>query len=78
MLFKSILYKKTFYTMEEFCNIVKITKISFNLIIKTFRIIRNKIRIYYHRFWSTNQLGIEPAENGKSRIEFDESKIIHN
>ena len=31
---------------------------------------------YYHNIWNINQLGIEPDETGKSRIEVDESKIV--
>jgi hypothetical protein len=38
--------------------------------------IRLKIMKYYHYIWNNNQLGIEPDESGKSRIEVDESKIV--
>ena len=39
-------------------------------------ILRVKIMKYYHNIQNINQLGIEPDEIGKSRIEVDESKIV--
>ena len=39
-------------------------------------ILRVKIMKYYHNIWNINQLGIEPDETSKSRIEVDESKIV--
>ena len=31
---------------------------------------------YYHHIWNINQLGFEPDDSGKSRIEVDEIKIV--
>ena len=62
--------------MLKFSEHLKINNISQNLIIKIFREIRQKIKIYYHTLWSRTELGLEPAENGKARIEIDESKLI--
>ena len=43
--------------------------------VRLFRILKNKIKIFYHIQWKNEPLGIEPSENGKSRIEIDESKV---
>ena len=68
----------SYQEMLKFCEGIKINNISQNLIIKIFREIRQKIKIYYHILQSTTELGIEPTENGKARIEIDESKAIGN
>ena len=64
--------------MLNFSDIMKIQNISQNLIIKIFRQLIKLIKLYYHKYWAHNPLGTEPAENVKSRIEIDESKIIGN
>ena len=48
------------------------------MIIKIFRQIKHKIKLYYHSLWSLIELGLEPIEDSKARIEIDESKVIGN
>ena len=60
----------------KFSDIMKIQNISQKLIIKIFRQLRQLIKLYYHKYWVHNPLGIEPAENSNSHIEIDESKVI--
>ena len=58
-----------------FCNIlgsIKTNKTNY------YRILKNKLKIFYHTLCKKEALGLEPSENGKSRIEIDESKIIGN
>ena len=69
---------KTYIEMTNFAEIMTISKISKNLIIKIYRELRNIINTYYHHTWSESYLGLEPAEGGKARIEIDESKVIGN
>ena len=64
--------------MFKFSEHLKINNTSQNVIIKIFREIRQKIKKYYHTLWSHTELGLEPAENGKARIEIDESELIGN
>lgn len=64
--------------MLKFYEGIKTNNISQNLLIKIFREIRQKIKIFYQTLWSTKELGIEPAENRKARIEIDEKKAIGN
>ena len=68
----------TYTRIHNFCDILNNPKPNKHTIVKLFRILRNKIKIYYHTQWKNEQLGIEPAENGKSRIEIDKSKVIGN
>ena len=64
--------------IHNFCDILNNPKPNKHSIARLFRILRNKIKIYYHKQWKNEPLGIEPAENRKSRIEIDESKVIGN
>lgn len=64
--------------IHDFCSIVGNPLPTKKAIIKLYRILRNRIKIFYHTLWKNEPLGLEPAENGKSRIEIDESKIIGN
>ena len=69
----------TAYTrIHNFCDILNNHKQNKHTIVRLFRILKNKIKIYYHTKRKNEPLGIEPAENGKSRIEIDESKVIVN
>ena len=68
----------TYTRVHNFCDILNNPKPNKHTIVRLFRILRNKIKIYYHTQWKNEPLGIEPAENGKSRIEIDESKVIGN
>ena len=67
---------QTFLNCKEFSNTLNIETISQRSISKFMNIIRIKIMKYYHNMWNNNQLGIEPDDSGKSRIEVDESKIV--
>ena len=64
--------------IANFCHILGNTKPTKQTIIKLYRILRNRLKIFYHTLWKNEPLGLEPAENGKSRIEIDKSKIIGN
>ncbi len=64
--------------MLKFSDIMEIQNISQILIIRIFRQLRHLIKAYYHKYYAYNPLGNEPAENGKSHIEIDESKAIGN
>ena len=70
----------TYTRIHNFCDILNNPKPNKHTIVRLFRILRNKIKIYYkiyyHTQWKNEPLGIEPAENGKSRIEIDESEIM--
>ena len=68
--------KQTYINCKEFSNNLNIETISKKGISKFINIIRVKIMKYYHNIWNINQLGIEPDETVKSRIEVDESKIV--
>ena len=52
--------------MMKFSEGIKVNSISKNLIIKNFRQIRQKIKVYYHSLWSITELGLEPVEDGKA------------
>ena len=69
---------KTYNEMLNFTKLLGIVNINMHLIIKVFREVRRAIKVYFHKKWETTKLGMEPAEDGKSRIEIDESKIIGN
>ena len=63
--------KQTYYNCREFSNQLKIETISIKSISKFMNIIRLKIMNRFHNKWSHNQIGIEPSDNGKPRIEID-------
>ena len=65
---------QTYYNCREFSKQIKIETISKKAISKFMNVIRLKIMDNVHNKWSHNQIGTEPAGNGKPRIELDESK----
>ena len=67
-------YDRTHY----FCSILGNPKPTKNAIAKLYRILLNRIKIFYHTLWKNEPFGLDPAENGKFCIEIDESKIIGN
>ena len=69
---------RAYNEMVNFSNILETGTISQHLIIKIFREVRKAIKMFLHKKWDSSKLGMEPAENGKARIEIDESKIIAN
>ena len=61
---------------------LQIPNVSNKVIIKLYRILRGKIKNSFHNFWKQNPLSLEPAEDGHTGIEIDESSkigiIIHS
>ena len=76
--FKNIGTNKSYIYNGEFCSKLVSPKTTFNTIIKFSRILREKIRMKYHKIWNETPLGIEPDDTGVSRIEIAESTIIGN
>ena len=64
--------------MLKFSEGIKFNYISQNLIIKIFRQIIQKLKVYYHLLWPIKELGLEPTEDDKLRIEIDQNKVIVN
>ena len=64
---KNISIRRTKNEINNFCNIMGQSTPNEKTIIKIFRKLRNKIKIYYHKIWNQNLLGSEPAEDGKPR-----------
>ena len=75
---KNIGINKSFINNSEFCSKLGLPKTTYNTIVKFFRILREKIRLKYHKNWNETPLGTEPDDTGVSRIEIDESSIIGN
>lgn len=67
---------QTYYNCREFIKQIKIETISKKSISKFMNIIRLKIMHNFHNKCIHNQIGTEPADNSKPRIELDESKIV--
>lgn len=61
---------------KEFCKDITIDFIALKTIIKFYMTVRHQIKINLHKEWQVNQLGIEPTQDGITRLELDESKII--
>ena len=68
--------KQAYINTTEFFNDLKIETISYSHISKIFRILRLKIMEKMRQYWNNNLIGLYPADNGKDRIEIDESKVI--
>ena len=51
--------------IHYFCNILGNPLPTKNAIVKPYRLLRNKIKIFYHTLWKNEPLGLEPAEKGK-------------
>lgn len=64
--------------MERYCNIMDQPKPNNSTIIKIFGILQNRIKNHYHNNWKKNLLGLEPLEEGLTRIEIDENEVIGN
>lgn len=69
---------KSLIDVKDLCSQLGKPATTKRVIIKLFRTLREKLRIFMHKVWSNNPLGSEPAENGVPRIEIDESEIIGN
>lgn len=69
---------KTTVHIKEFCATLGLHHITNKLVIKLFRILRNKIKIAFHAKWRNSPLGLEPAENGHPSVEINISSIIGN
>ena len=67
---------QAYYNYREFSKQLKIETISKKANSKFMNIIRLKIMHSFHNKWNHNLLGTELADNGKPRIELDESKIV--
>ena len=61
---------------KEFSKDIEIENISRNYLAKIYNIFRIQIKKKMHKIWSTNKMGTEPCNDGKSKIEIDESKFI--
>lgn len=68
--------KQTHYNCIEFSKKLNLETISKKNISKFMNIIRIKINNFFHAYWNINQIGIETTNDGKIRLEVDESKII--
>ena len=75
---KNLSIRRTKNEINNFCNIMGQSTPNEKTIIKIFRKLRNKIKIYHHKIWNQNLLGSEPEEDGKPRVEIDETELIGN
>ena len=64
--------------MKNFCKIMEQSTPDEKTFIKIYRILRIRIKIHYHNLWSHNYLGEEHSDDGKSRVEIDETELIGN
>ena len=64
--------------IKEFCATLDIQNITNKIVIKLFRLLRNKIKIAYHTKWRNSPLALETADNGHHSVEIDKSSIIGN
>ena len=76
--FKNIGINKSFINKSEFYSKLGLPKTIYNTIIKFYRILRDKIRLKYHKIWNETSLGTELDDDGLSGIEIDESTVIGN
>ena len=67
---------KAFIDIKDLSSKLNESSTTLNTISKIYQLLRDKIRIKYHNYWSKNLLGVEPSENGVPRVEIDKSKII--
>ena len=72
----NISIKQIFRNCKEFTKDLNIKGISRKNISKIHYILRTKIMKEYHKYWDNNLMGMEPGEDGKSRLEIDESKMV--
>ena len=68
--------KQIFRNCKEFTKDLKIKGISRQYISKIHNLLRTKIMKEYHKYWGNNLMGMEPGDDGKSRLEIDESKMV--
>lgn len=69
---------KSLARVKELCKVLKINKISNKMIIKLYRLLKNKIKKPFHLMWERDPLALEPAEQGYPCIEIDENSIKVN
>lgn len=65
-------------TIHYFCSILGNPLPTKKVIMTFYRILCNRIKIFYHTIWKNEPLGLETTVKGKSRIEIEEFKIICN
>ena len=67
---------KSYIENSYFCKNLGVPQTNPASIIKLIRILRDSIRINFHKKWESEQMGVEPDISGVILLEIKESSII--